>query len=179
MLIHGRKENPMITGSSVHNQRIERLWRDTYRCVLSVFYQIFYHLEDNGVLDPSSELDLFCLHFVYMQKINDALRIFMSGWNNHALTTEHNKTPIQLYTCGILFGNTDSFSIPSEFSLNSEWLHLPNVVVPDTINPLSPQQYAEMDTLVGGHMVDSPDATEDYGIDSYLQVRRYVRSSCN
>ena len=57
----------------------------------------------------------------------------MLGWNNHALTTEHNKTPMQLYTCSILFGNIDSLSIPSEFSFNSEWLHLPSVVMPDTI----------------------------------------------
>ena len=169
----------MITGSSVHNQRVERLWRDTYRCVLSVFYQIFYHLEDNGILDPASELDLFCLHFVYMQKINDALKTFMTGWNNHALTSENNKTPIQLYTCGILFGNTNSLSIPSEYSVHSELLDLPNIMVPDTNNPLSSQQYAELNTLVGGHLIDSLDATGDCGIDAYLQVRRYVHSHCN
>jgi len=178
MLIHGHKKNPMITGASVHNQRVERLWRDTYRCVLSVFYQIFYHLEENGFLDPTSELDLFCLHFVYMQKINDALKTFMAGWNNHALTTESNKTPIQLYTCGVLFGNTDSSPIPSDFSVDSEHLDFPNVMVPDTIDPLSPQQYAELNTLLCGHTVDS-DSTDDYDIDSYLQVRRFVHRHCN
>ena len=60
----------MITGSSVHNQRIERLWRDVFRCVLSLYYQVFYYLEDCGKLDPVSEIDLFCLHFVYIRKIN-------------------------------------------------------------------------------------------------------------
>lgn len=178
MLIHGHKRNPMITGSSVHNQRVERLWRDTYRCVISVFYQIFYHLEDNQVLDPSSELDLFCLHFVFLQKINDALKTFMTGWNNHALTSESNKTPIQLYTCGILFGSSSS-SILFSYSFDSELLDLPNVVVPDTINPLSPQQYTELSTLVGGDSTDSADATDDYGIGFYLQVRRYVHDHCS
>ena len=57
----------MITGSSVHNQRVEHLWRDIYICVLSVFYQIFYHLEDNGILDPASFrigsiMSSFCLY---------------------------------------------------------------------------------------------------------------------
>ena len=28
----------VITGSSVHNTRIERLWRDVFRCVSSIFY---------------------------------------------------------------------------------------------------------------------------------------------
>lgn len=99
----------------------------------------------------------------------------MTGQNNHALTSEGNKTPIQLYTCGILFG-TNSSSIPSSYSFDSELLDLPNVVVPDTINPLSSQQYTELNTLVGGHSTDS---TDDYGIGSYLQVRRYVNGYCN
>ena len=34
-----------LTGSSVHNQRIERLHRDTTRCCLSTFIAVFYHLE--------------------------------------------------------------------------------------------------------------------------------------
>ena len=34
-----------IAGSSVHNQRIERLWRDVFRCVCSTFYSLFYDLE--------------------------------------------------------------------------------------------------------------------------------------
>ena len=174
MLINGNKRNPMITGSSVHNQRIERLWRDTYRCVLSIFYQVFYHLEDNQVLDPTSDLDLFCLHFVYLQKINDALKAFMTGWNNHALTTENNKTPIQLYACGILFSSSSS-SMPPGYSFDSDLLELPNVTVPDTTNPLSTEQYTELNTLIGGHSPDSTDATDDYGMNSYLQVRRYVR----
>ena len=50
MLTHGRRTNPMITGSSVHNQRIERLWQDTYGCVLSTFHQLFHSLEDDHVI---------------------------------------------------------------------------------------------------------------------------------
>ena len=29
---HGTTSNPVLTGRSVHNQRIERLWRDAVRC---------------------------------------------------------------------------------------------------------------------------------------------------
>ena len=33
----------VITGSSTHNERIERLWRDVYRCVASLCYEIFIY----------------------------------------------------------------------------------------------------------------------------------------
>lgn len=179
MLIHGRKRNPMITGSSVHNQRIERLWRDTYRCVLSTFQQIFYSLEDNQVLDPTSDLDLFCLHSVYLPKINSALRSFAAGWNHHAITTEHSKTPMQLYTCGVIFGNTNISSTTGDTSRGGEYydLDVPSVVVPNTVNPLSAEHIVELNTLLS-HTSDS-DSSGDYGMDTYLEARRYVHTHCS
>ena len=50
MLLH---DNPVLTGSSVHNQRIEHLWRDTFRCVLSLYYQVFHYLEGEAVTTES------------------------------------------------------------------------------------------------------------------------------
>ena len=41
---HENDYSCVITGSSVHNERIERLWRDVHRCVASIKYymQIFF-----------------------------------------------------------------------------------------------------------------------------------------
>ena len=101
MLLNSNIGNPVITGSLVHNQRIECWWRDVFRCVLFVFYNLFYHLEEKGKLDPLSDVDLFCIHFVY-HKINDALESLMNGWNSHSMTSEHGLTPVQLLTSGTL-----------------------------------------------------------------------------
>ena len=62
----------VITGSSTHNERIECLWRDVYRCVAVLFYDTFYSLEQEGKLDPLNEIDLFCLHYIYLPRINSA-----------------------------------------------------------------------------------------------------------
>ena len=73
-----------IAGSSVHNTRIERLWRDVYTQVTSTYVAVFSSLQSSGVLDPLNIVDLFCLHLVYVPRmINQSLTLFHEAWNNH------------------------------------------------------------------------------------------------
>ena len=44
LVVRGTGKQSHITGSSVHNQRIESLWRDTFRCVGHNYYAVFYEL---------------------------------------------------------------------------------------------------------------------------------------
>ena len=90
-----------IAGSSVHNQRIERLWRDVFRCVCHSLYALFYEMEDSDILNATSDVDLFCLCFVYVPRLNHLLEQFKHGWNNHSLHTQHGCTPLQLWATGI------------------------------------------------------------------------------
>ena len=89
-----------ITGKSVHNQRIERFWRDLYSGCICYFYQLFNQLEDDNVLDVCDPVDLFSLHYVFLPVINQQLDVFRDLWSFHRLRTCGHQTPLQLFVLG-------------------------------------------------------------------------------
>ena len=94
---HGEDSRPVIVGSSVHNQRIERHNRAVNEQLISTFKLVFYNLERDGLLNPSNCTDLFCLHYVFLPRLNRSLNQFIAAHNNHAISTEENKSPLQIF----------------------------------------------------------------------------------
>ena len=72
----GTGRGSMITGSSVHDCRVEKAHRDIYAGVLLFFAKAFHELEESGQLDPLVDLDIFALHYVYVPRISTALKEF-------------------------------------------------------------------------------------------------------
>ncbi|RXM95875.1 hypothetical protein EOD39_16371 [Acipenser ruthenus] len=92
---HHSTERAVIAGRSVHNERIERMWRDVNRLVSCQFREMFYHLELEGMLDPLNEVDLFCLHWVYSDLIGKILSEHARAHDHYGVSPEGNFTPPQ------------------------------------------------------------------------------------
>ncbi|CAC5404069.1 unnamed protein product [Mytilus coruscus] len=86
-MLSERGDGSMLTGPSTHNQRIERLWRDIFEGVLCYFYNLFYYMEDQDILDPFKLQHLAALHFIYIGEINRRLQLWKTAWAGHRMRT--------------------------------------------------------------------------------------------
>lgn len=108
--LRGTNRGPHIQGSFVHNQQIERLHRGTTQCSLSSFYSVFTYMESEGIVDISNDTDVFCLHYVFLSRINRALEEFHLGWNHHSVSTKGNQTSYQLWIAGVMGDNFQGYT---------------------------------------------------------------------
>ena len=153
----------VITGSSTHNERIERLWRDVFRCVGVLFYETVRHLEDEGKLNTLNEVDMYCLHYVFLARINEALNSFVESWNNHPISTERNFTPNQLFIEGALHQST-SPPPPPQTSVNILTASNNAVEVPRS-------SFTPCATLkIYMDQIDVTRNSDNFGIDIYNEV---------
>ena len=81
---------PVRTGSSVHNQRIERWWGYLRQSFTNFYMNLFKDLRDSGIVNMGDAQHVACLQFCFSKLIQKELNQIKDHWNLHDVRYQKN-----------------------------------------------------------------------------------------
>ncbi|PPQ99689.1 hypothetical protein CVT26_009115 [Gymnopilus dilepis] len=111
-LLRGEGRGSYIRGKSVHNIRIERLWRDVTLAFGGKWKIFFQNLEIHDRLNPDSEAHIWLLHHLFLTAINQDALDWAEAWNAHPISQRDYRqaSPRDMFFFGMLEKGLRGFS---------------------------------------------------------------------
>ena len=87
---------------SIYDSTIEGFWREHNTMFKYHFLEQFRNFKFMGILKTTKNFDIWLLHVVHMQEINNKIEAMTTIHMNHSLCTEDNKYGLQTCQTSIL-----------------------------------------------------------------------------
>ncbi|XP_057292863.1 uncharacterized protein LOC130621576 [Hydractinia symbiolongicarpus] len=168
----GSRYRPQAKKPRLSNNFIKDTWTHKF-CALSY--------KDTSV--SPNELHLFCLHYVFIPRINAHFQRFILGYDHHPIRTERNLSPLQLWERGLLLqrrpseddivDDCDSYGI--DWSVPSHYIETRDdaIVVPEINHP-----FQSNDLYLEFCRSNDPMANcDNFGIEVFLRTVQVVEST--
>ena len=161
-----------MKGKSVHNARIERLWRDCRLFCFDFFMALFMEMESEDILNSGENTHLAALQYIFIPRINKALGNFTAGHNNQPSRSLHNKTPTQAFILSQFSYSPDVPDVlpPVENEHVPVTLHLLDLRNEQVIELLN-----ELSEAIPNPFLNTP----DHGIGMFTQALRIISDFIN
>ena len=102
---YGENPKAVIVGPSTANVRIERLWLTLGTQKIAAWRVLFESMELTMGLDVNNDIHIWCLHFVFLPRLNRELEQWRNRMNNTRHTADRaagrRRTPQEMFTHGL------------------------------------------------------------------------------
>lgn len=188
---NGGGRGSFIVGKSVHNQRIERLWRDVFLKVIAKYYNLFCHMENGNILSIDDPVQMYSLQYIFTPRIQRDLTTWAEAHNTHGLSTENFQSPSQLWFAGSMEHRSRNITAMNNIfrrdineirDLSQEFIATRNLVEPGDISVVLPRYEAPLAPgqlqFLNNNFDPLGDSSHE-GVDIYGRVVEYIRHCMN